>query len=79
VKPLVEKNEQATEEVTVEENEEAAEAVQEEVEVSPEQQKIEELEAKLEESENRYLRLQADFDNFRRRAKSCYRYTSCFR
>ncbi|MGD6832188.1 nucleotide exchange factor GrpE [Sutcliffiella halmapala] len=71
MKPLVEKNEQATvenEEVTVEENEEAAEAVQE-VEVSPEQQKIEELEAKLEESENRYLRLQADFDNFRRRTR----------
>ena len=28
-----------------------------------------ELEAKIEEMENRYLRLQADFDNSRRRAK----------
>ncbi|WP_285867801.1 nucleotide exchange factor GrpE [Mesobacillus maritimus] len=31
--------------------------------------KITELEAKLEETENRYLRLQADFDNFRRRSR----------
>ncbi|UII54933.1 nucleotide exchange factor GrpE [Cytobacillus spongiae] len=31
--------------------------------------KIAELEAKLEEAENRYLRLQADYDNSRRRAK----------
>lgn len=30
---------------------------------------VEELVAKLEESDNRYLRLQADFDNFRRRTK----------
>lgn len=34
-----------------------------------EAQKIEELEAKLEEYENRYLRLLADFDNYRRRVK----------
>lgn len=33
------------------------------------QQKIAELEAKLEEADNRYLRLQADFDNFRRRSR----------
>ena len=32
-------------------------------------QKIEELQAQLEEKENRYLRLLADFDNFRRRTK----------
>lgn len=31
--------------------------------------KVAELEAKLEEAENRYLRLQADFDNFRRRSR----------
>ena len=31
--------------------------------------KIADLEAKLEETENRYLRLQADFDNFRRRSR----------
>jgi len=32
-------------------------------------EKIAELETKLEEMENRYLRLHADFDNFRRRAR----------
>ncbi|HEY9577674.1 MAG TPA: nucleotide exchange factor GrpE [Pseudobacillus sp.] len=32
-------------------------------------EKINELEQKLEEAENRYLRLLADFDNFRRRAQ----------
>ncbi|RFU65765.1 nucleotide exchange factor GrpE [Peribacillus glennii] len=35
----------------------------------PAQVKIAELEAKVEEMENRYLRLQADFDNTRRRAR----------
>ncbi|WP_246017908.1 nucleotide exchange factor GrpE [Mesobacillus subterraneus] len=35
----------------------------------PMQQKIAELEGKLEEADNRYLRLQADFDNFRRRSR----------
>lgn len=33
------------------------------------QDKIQELEEKLAESENRYLRLRADFDNFRRRVQ----------
>ncbi|PLR93808.1 nucleotide exchange factor GrpE [Bacillus sp. T33-2] len=33
------------------------------------QDKIAELEQKLEEADNRYLRLQADFDNFRRRSR----------
>ncbi|MEV5037154.1 nucleotide exchange factor GrpE [Peribacillus frigoritolerans] len=33
------------------------------------QEKIAELEAKIEEMDNRYLRLQADFDNSRRRTK----------
>ncbi|MBM7691820.1 molecular chaperone GrpE [Peribacillus deserti] len=33
------------------------------------QDKIRELEAKIEEMDNRYLRLQADFDNSRRRAR----------
>jgi molecular chaperone GrpE len=41
-----------------EENQEAADS-----------SKVAELEAKLEEAENRYLRLQADFDNFRRRSR----------
>ena len=43
-----------------------------EAEVNPAekyQKEIEELKAKLEEADNRYLRLQADFDNFRRRTR----------
>jgi molecular chaperone GrpE len=39
------------------------------VETNPEDIRIQELEAKLQEAENRYLRLQADFDNSRRRAR----------
>ncbi|WP_456273978.1 nucleotide exchange factor GrpE [Bacillus sp. AK031] len=35
---------------------------------SPEETQILELQSKLDESESRYLRLRADFDNFRRRA-----------
>ncbi len=69
---MVNENEQATveneEEVTIEETQETTEKV-EEVEVSAEQEKISALEAKLEESENRLLRLQADFDNYRRRVR----------
>ncbi|KYD11609.1 nucleotide exchange factor GrpE [Heyndrickxia sporothermodurans] len=38
-------------------------------EKNPEDEIIKELQAKLEESENRYLRLRADFDNFRRRVQ----------
>lgn len=38
-------------------------------EQDPAQLKIAELEAKLEDADNRYLRLQADFDNFRRRSR----------
>lgn len=45
------------------------EGVSEEKEMSEVEAKLAELEAKLEEKENRYLRLQADFDNSRRRAK----------
>lgn len=40
-----------------------------EMEENPAQVKIAELEGKLEEANNRYLRLQADFDNFRRRSR----------
>ena len=43
--------------------------VEENVETNPEDTRIQELEAKLQEAENRYLRLQADFDNSRRRAR----------
>jgi molecular chaperone GrpE len=42
---------------------------QEEEQQDPMVQKIAELEGKLEEADNRYLRLQADFDNFRRRSR----------
>ena len=61
----------ATEEVVEEEatvqQEEATEA--EEVVVDEKEQKIAELTAKLEEEENRYLRLRADYDNTLRRQK----------
>jgi molecular chaperone GrpE len=47
-----------------------SEAVEEEnVETNSEDTRIQDLEAKLQEAENRYLRLQADFDNSRRRAR----------
>jgi molecular chaperone GrpE len=60
------------EEGTVEEvfaENEASEQIADMQEQDPAQQKITELEAKLEEADNRYLRLQADFDNFRRRSR----------
>ncbi|MFB5283783.1 nucleotide exchange factor GrpE [Peribacillus sp. Hz7] len=64
---------EAAEETVVEEIfAEEAEQTPEETEVDElqaAQQKIAELEAKIEEMDNRYLRLQADFDNSRRRAK----------
>lgn len=37
--------------------------------IDEQQQEIQLLKAKLEEADNRYLRLQADFDNFRRRTR----------
>jgi molecular chaperone GrpE len=60
------------EEETVEEvfaENEASEQTAETPEQDPAQLKIAELEGKLEEADNRYLRLQADFDNFRRRSR----------
>ncbi|WP_251026682.1 MULTISPECIES: nucleotide exchange factor GrpE [unclassified Bacillus (in: firmicutes)] len=39
------------------------------LQVDEKEQEIQLLKAKLEESDNRYLRLQADFDNFRRRTR----------
>lgn len=41
----------------------------EEIEVNTYEGEIETLKKKVEEAENRYLRLQADFDNFRRRTR----------
>lgn len=65
-----------TEEETVEEvfaENEASEQTEEipaqEEQQDPMEQKVAELEGKLEEADNRYLRLQADFDNFRRRSR----------
>lgn len=52
---------------TVEQAEEVVEEVQQED--TQESMKIKELEAKLEEAENRYVRLYADFENSRRRAR----------
>ncbi|USK32674.1 nucleotide exchange factor GrpE [Bacillus sp. F19] len=46
-----------------------AEQAQESDELSAAKAKIEELEAKLSETENRMYRVQADLDNFRRRAR----------
>ena len=69
-------NEQVLENETAEETVEEIFAEEEQAEVSPEVDelqmaytKIAELEAKIEDMDNRYLRLQADFDNSRRRAK----------
>ena len=55
----------AEEEIPAEENQVPVE--KDELQLAHE--KIAELEAKIEEMDNRYLRLQADFDNSRRRAK----------
>ncbi|ESU30604.1 hypothetical protein G3A_20995 [Bacillus sp. 17376] len=61
-----------TEEETVEEvfaENEASENTEEMPAQDPLEQKVAKLEGKLEEADNRYLRLQADFDNFRRRSR----------
>ncbi len=61
-------NETVVEEIFAEEAEQTQETVEvDELQIA--QAKIAELEAKIEEMDNRYLRLQADFDNSRRRAK----------
>ncbi len=48
---------------------EAEVVTEENVETNSEDTRIQELETKLQDAENRYLRLQADFDNSRRRAR----------
>lgn len=55
------------EQETMSSHTEAAEAEQETVENTAAEQTIEQLTALAEENNNRYLRAQADFDNFRRR------------
>ncbi len=63
----IEKNDDVIEEVFAENEVAEEEAV--DAELTAAQTKVAELEAKLVEADNRYLRLQADFDNSRRRAK----------
>ena len=60
--------ETVVEEIFAEDVEQNSEEVEVD-ELTAAQAKVAELEAKIEEMENRYLRLQADFDNSRRRAK----------
>ncbi|KAB7708720.1 nucleotide exchange factor GrpE [Bacillus aerolatus] len=69
-------NKEETEEIKEQQLTEEAPAETENASVEEEQpaeeaslEKINELEQQLEESENRYLRLRADFDNFRRRVQ----------
>ncbi|WP_375089561.1 nucleotide exchange factor GrpE [Peribacillus sp. RS7] len=57
----------AEEETPAEQNQEETPVEKDELQLAHE--KIAELQAKIEEMDNRYLRLQADFDNSRRRAK----------
>ncbi|WP_147532413.1 nucleotide exchange factor GrpE [Bacillus marasmi] len=56
-------------EANPESGQETAEDAQPSDELAEATAKIADLEAKIEASENRYLRLQADFDNFRRRSR----------
>jgi molecular chaperone GrpE len=64
-------NVELTDEKTVETVFEEAETTEQanDFPVDEKDQEIELLKGKLEEAENRYLRLQADFDNFRRRTR----------
>lgn len=64
-------NEQVVDEVTDTNNEEQlhSESVEEVDELTLALNKVKELEAALDEKENKLLRLQADFDNYRRRVK----------
>lgn len=57
----------AEEETPAEQNQEETPVEKDELQLAHE--KIAELQVKIEEMDNRYLRLQADFDNSRRRAK----------
>jgi molecular chaperone GrpE len=53
----------------VEEEQNTSQGSEEETDLTEEQRKIQELEAKLDEMSQRNLRLQADYDNFRRRTR----------
>jgi molecular chaperone GrpE len=62
--------EEITEEETAEQTETAEEAAEEEAEEtdSPEKKRIEELENQLSDEKDKYLRVVAEYDNFRRRS-----------
>ncbi|MBT2643727.1 nucleotide exchange factor GrpE [Bacillus sp. ISL-41] len=64
-------DEETVEEVFAENeaSEKTEEMPAQEEEQDPMVKKVAELQGKLDEAENRYLRLQADFDNFRRRSR----------
>ncbi|MED3327774.1 nucleotide exchange factor GrpE [Bacillus thuringiensis] len=75
---MEERNEQVVEEVkeaqveeavTPENSEESEETVEEKSEAALLQEKVDELQAKLTETEGRTLRLQADFENYKRRVQ----------
>lgn len=66
VKVVEERNEQVVEEMKEEQTEEA---VVENSETALLQEKVDELQAKLTETESRTLRLQADFENYKRRVQ----------
>ncbi|HHP1037818.1 TPA: nucleotide exchange factor GrpE [Bacillus thuringiensis] len=75
---MEERNEQVVEEVkeaqveeavTPENSEETEETVEEKSEAALLQEKVDELQAKLTETEGRTLRLQADFENYKRRVQ----------
>jgi molecular chaperone GrpE len=68
VESLSNDNGELTEEKAVESVSDETETL-EQNEVNPYEEEIQTLKTKLEEADNRYLRLQADFDNFRRRTR----------
>ncbi|MCL6571592.1 MAG: nucleotide exchange factor GrpE [Bacillus sp. (in: Bacteria)] len=61
--------EELTEEIAVEPVIDEEEITEQTEPIDEQQQKIQMLKDKLEAADNRYLRLQADFDNFRRRTR----------
>lgn len=75
MKVVEERNEQVVEEVKEAQTEEAVapenseETVEEKSEAALLQEKVDELQAKLTETEGRMLRLQADFENYKRRVQ----------
>ncbi|MBA4535886.1 nucleotide exchange factor GrpE [Bacillus aquiflavi] len=67
VETVLEEENSAADQASDEKEEEQQQSLEEQLNLA--NNKINELEQKLEESENRYLRLQADLENYRRRVK----------